>query len=115
MSYWLEVPEALAARLDELPISARGRTFDRAINAALDNLGWPGGLRGSLPIGASHWYVNIWTARGSDRELRGHVGPIHDIEAARRVARSWRQTGALALHGRKALGVPLTNNYLSAG
>ena len=112
-----EVPitEEIFEKLNLLPYGARSlqsrRVFENAINRALDSVGWPAGDRGEIPIPTVYWYVNIWDKHG---KLKGHVGPIHDGEKARQVAKSWRAVGYQCVRGFSALGAALTNNYLSS-
>lgn len=100
----IDLPDHIASRLDELPLSARGRSFERAINKALDDAGWPG----YAVAHPSYWYVNIWNRHG---DLAGHVGPIAFASKAEGIAKSWQQTGAIASASRVGLGQPLTNPH----
>jgi hypothetical protein len=106
--YFIDVPDALADKLAELPVFARSGSLERAINRALDAAGWPGILADPA---CNYYYVNIWNRTG---ELAGHVGPIAGASRAQEVARSWQKSGAIADHSRNPLGKPLTNGHRDA-
>lgn len=108
-SYWYRLTpnDKMLAHLDELPVTARRASFERAIHRALDAEGWPRGERGMMSIPGSYWYVVV-TRNGL---VRGHVGPITDEQKARTAARSWCTTGQAADVMRTPIGPCLTNAY----
>jgi hypothetical protein len=99
--------EEMCAFLDTLPLGRRRTVFEHAINRALDDVGWPRGERGEMPIPASYWYVVVMKGNS----LRGHVGPISDETKARIAARSWSIAGHIAHLKRYPLGPCLTNPH----
>lgn len=103
------ITDEISAKLDDYPVGARGAALERAISRALDAEGWPSDDRGAISIPISYWYVNV-IERGPLRTM-GHVGPISDAEQAKHVARSWRQTGRIALVARRPDGPALTNAF----
>jgi hypothetical protein len=107
--FYLEVSDDVAAKLDALPASnsaRRSRVLEDAINAVLDDAGWPRlPERGRDDIPRSHWFVVV--SRGG--KVHGHVGPLADEAAARRVVSSWASGGHRAMVSRRPMGPCLTN------
>jgi hypothetical protein len=97
----------MAARLSELPLFRQRIMLEHAINRALDEVGWPRGMRGTIDVPVSYWYVIVFR----HGQLKGHVGPIPDEDKARRAAASWRGGGDRATVSRRPVGPALTNAH----
>lgn len=107
--FWIPLSEELSSRLSELPVFRQQVLIERAIEQALDAEGWPRAERGTVAVGAYHWYI-VLSRHG---EVRGHVGPIVGKEAAQRCALSWREGGTRAKLTRMPVGPCLTNAGLT--
>lgn len=105
--YKIEAPDVVHDHLKLLPVAARRPSFERFINRALDEAGWPRGERGEMPMPANYYYVTVWKYG----RVSGHVGPIPDQAKALAAARSWHTAGHTTEVGRYPVGPCLTNAF----